>query len=376
MIEAAFPPPDCGWKASSTRHSACGAIVPALHVVALPNLNSLASGPWSVTAVTSSGALPVFANVTEVEAAVVPTTTGGNASDVRAAVAIGVGTSTLLPASGMAVVPVLAVIVRLPERAPAAAGVKTSTAVQLPPGTMLVTQLLVEVNSGLGVAATCVMVSGAVPVLRTTRSCAVLVVATVWVAKSMDVRLTLIVATAIALPVPESVIEGLVVAVDWTVSVAVRVPLADGVNVALSVHDPPAARTTGEPLEHVPPAAKSPALVPVRATPEIVTDPALLLVIVTLAGAGFAFGAPTWVEPKTNDIADAVSDVVAAADGFAIYAAMSAASVDETRPLIGFISGTEPSALRIDCGLVPLRTLFMLDSGFAPWQAFASEQDR
>ena len=101
----------------------------------------------------------MFANVTEVEAAVVPTTTGGNASDVRAAVAIGVGRSTLLPVSGMAVVPVFAVIVRLPERAPAAAGVKTSTAVQLPPGTMLVTQLLVEVNSGLGVAATCVTVN-------------------------------------------------------------------------------------------------------------------------------------------------------------------------------------------------------------------------
>src|SRR5512145_1911837 len=143
---------------------------------------------------------------------------------------MGVGVSTLLPDRATVAGPVLAVTVTLPVLAPAALGVNTTTTLQLPPGSRVPTQVLDAANSGIGAASTCVIVSAAVPEFLTATSCAVLVVAMVCVGNAIELRLSATVAAAVALPMPDNAIDGFVGAFDCTVSVAVRVPTAAGVN--------------------------------------------------------------------------------------------------------------------------------------------------
>ena len=190
-------------------------------------------------------------------------------------------------------------------------------------------------------------------------------VPTVCVANATDVRLSAIDGTGTALPVPEREIAGLLAAFEATVSVAVRVPVADGVNVALSVQLAPGATVTAAPT-HVPVGVKSVAFVPLLLIAVIVRVPAPVFVSVTLAGTGAVLLAATWVAPNASAVAEAEIAGAVAAAGFAIYAAMSAASVELTYPLSGPIFPTELMALMILAGSVPLRTLFMFVSGFGP----------
>jgi len=81
------------------------------------------------------------------------------------------------------------------------------------------------------------------------------------------------------------------------------------VKLAPSVQVAPPATTTGAALTQVPVALKSAAFVPVASTDVMVIDPLLVFVIVVLAGDELALAAPTWVDPKVSDAADAASEV-------------------------------------------------------------------
>src|ERR1700674_5026931 len=137
-------------------------------------------------------------------------------------------------------------------------------------------QLLVRLKSPALVppTETLAMVSGAVPLLVTVTVCAPLVVLIVWLAK---VRLPVLRLTAGAVPVPlNATVCGLPLASSAIETLAVRLPVAVGVKVALIVQLAPTASVLGligQPLLGV----KSPGLVPPTLTLPMVSDAVPLL---------------------------------------------------------------------------------------------------
>jgi hypothetical protein len=290
---------------------------------------SAALVPLIVTAEICSAALPVFVSVVLSPDDGTPTMVVGKFIELLWMDTIGVATATLVPdrETTLGEPGALLVIVNVPARVPAAVGVKVTPIVHEAPALTVPPQVLVAANSGLGDVVTCEMVSAAVPEFFSVTVCVALVVPTVCVAKVKAAGLRSIAGTGAALPVPDNAIAGLLAAFEAMVSVAVRVPVAEGVNVALSVQLAPGATVTVVALTQVPLAEKSAALVPPPVIPEIVRLLEPELVSVTLAGAGIALVDPTCVEPKASAVAVTEITGALAAAGFRMYAAMSAASV-------------------------------------------------
>lgn len=278
-----------------------------------------AFAPPIVTPEICSGALPLFVIVVLSPDDITPTVVIGNATELLCAVTIGDGVSTLMPDSATVAgdPAALLVMVSEPLRGPAAVGTKVILIVHDAPGLIVPTHVLVEENSGLGVVATWVIVSAPVPLFVSVIDCAALAVPTVCVGNVTDPRLSATEGTGAVLPDPESEIAGLLGAFDATVRVAVRVPAADGVNVALSVQLAPGATFTEAPT-HVPVAVKSLAFVPLLMIAVIVRLPAPLFVSVTPAGMGAEFVEATWVPPNAREVADAEIMGAVAAAGLAM----------------------------------------------------------
>lgn len=294
-------------------------MVPAAHVLPVARRKSDAFAPPIVTPVIWSGALPLFVIVVLRPDDITPTVVIGNATELLWTVQIGEAVSTLMPDSATVLgdPAALLVMVREPLRVPAAVGAKVTLIVHDAPGLIVPTQVLVDENSGLGVVATWVIVSAPVPLLVSVTACTPLVVPTVCVANVTDPRLRETDGTGTALPVPESEMAGLLGALDATVKVAVRVPVADGVNVALSVQVAPGATVTEAPT-HVPVAVKSLAFVPLLLIAVMVRVPAPVFVSVTAAGTDAEFVDATCVAPNASDVAEAEIPGAVAAAGFAM----------------------------------------------------------
>ena len=227
----------------------------------------------------------------------------------------------------------------------------------------------VAANSGVGVAAAAVIDTGMVPLLVTVTGRAVLVVPTVCVLKVIDVTLRAMLGVAAVAAVPVNVIAGLVAAFDCSVKVAVRLPAAVGVKVALIVQVPPAATETDAPT-HVPVALNSAALAPVLAIPVMLRAPPPELVSVMLAGDAVEFVTATWVEPNDRVVPDSVMTGPLAAAGLTMNAAMSAACWAETvngafaRNFISFLLAI---AFRIAVAVVPFSIPLSLRLGSGLW---------
>lgn len=123
----------------------------------------------------------------------------------------------------------LSLMVTAPLRIPLSAGVKVTLTVQLAPIPTLVPQLLVCAKSPD--AAMLATVSAASPVFVNMNCLALLVVFTSWLGKAMEETDRL---TNGAMPVPAKLsVCGLLLASSKTVTVAVRLPRSEGVNVTL-----------------------------------------------------------------------------------------------------------------------------------------------
>jgi hypothetical protein len=164
--------------------------------------------------------------------------------------------------------------------------------VQLPPVAKLVPQVLVSAKSPEFVPpiTILVIVKGPVPVLLSVTACALVVVPILVLA---NVR-PLGEAPAIGIPTPDPLSAAVCVEPETLlelsviVSVALRLPGAVGVNVTETVQFAPAAKLLPQALV----SAKSPGLVPVIATPAIVSDPVPELVKVTVCALAVT---PTFV---------------------------------------------------------------------------------
>ena len=131
----------------------------------------------------------------------------------------------------------LSVTLNVPLRGPDAEGVKVTLILQLPPAANVVPQLLVCAKSPL--AEMPVMVSGPVPLFVRVTVCAALVVPMFCPAK---VRLVGDRPAEGTVPVPlRLAVCGLPAALSVTLTVPVRVPVADGVKVTLMLQLLPAA---------------------------------------------------------------------------------------------------------------------------------------
>ena len=135
----------------------------------------------------------------------------------------------------------LSVMEIVPSLEPELIGVNVTLIVQLVPSASELPQLLVcEKSPGfVPPTAMLVMVKVALPVLLSVTTFAELLVPSTWLGNT---RLTGESDTAGAMPVPVSgTVCGLPPALSATLTLAVRVPLAVGVNVTLMDHEPPAA---------------------------------------------------------------------------------------------------------------------------------------
>src|SRR5437660_901588 len=158
-------------------------------------------------------------------------------------------------------------MVTLALREPVAVGVKVTLMVQEAPAAsalQLLGDLLVWAKSPalVPVRAMLLMVRAALPLLVSVTAWAALVVLTCWLPKLRLVGLKLTPGALVPLPLKATVC-GLPLALSVILTLALRVPVAVGVNVTLMVQEAPAANVL-ELLGHVLVWAKSPALVPVR----------------------------------------------------------------------------------------------------------------
>ena len=197
----------------------------------------------------------------------------------------------------------LSLIVTLAPRLPLADGVKVTLIVQLAPAASvlgLMGQVLVCAKSPAFVPATVmlVIVRAAVPLFVSVTDLAALVVPTFWAPKLRLVGFS-VTAGAETVPVPESAtLCGLPAALSLIVTLALRLPVAVGENVTLSVQVAPAASVLGL-SGQVFVCAKSPALAPLTPMLLIVNAAVPLLVSVTDFAA---LVVPTSWLPKLSDV--------------------------------------------------------------------------
>ncbi len=192
--------------------------------------------------------------------------------------------STALPLTAFDAIEAVAV------RVPTAPGVKLNSAVQVAPGasTAFAAHVPETPKSAAAVPVSVVpaSVSGAAPLLLTSTLWPALVLPTVWVANVSAVALSEIAGCAMVVPVPfNATVDGEPAALWAIVRLAVRAPVAAGVDVTLTTHDAFAA--TLPPAMHVVPEAiwNSPAWLPVidNAPSVNAAVPVLLNVIVCAA---------------------------------------------------------------------------------------------
>lgn len=271
-----------------------GATCPALEVgqvvAGLAKAKSPASAPVNAMLVTLRGAPPLLVSVTVCAALVVPMAWLVNVKLVGEGVAVGGVTPVPDRLMTCVVGEASSVSVMVALYAIAVAGVNVTAIVQVLFGAVKPTvELFVQVVPDPGTmaksagfvppSATVLMSSVAVPVLVTVIVCAALVVVWIWFANVTVLELS---ETAGCVPVPVSVnVCGLPVALSATETVAVRAPVALGVNVTAIVHVPLAA-TDPTPTQFVPlegaTSAKSPAFVPVIVTLVIESEDVALFV--------------------------------------------------------------------------------------------------
>ena len=211
--------------------------------------------------------LPVLVTVTNCVALVVPTAWLAKVNEAGERLATG-------PLDVEAPVPVRVAVCGLPValsvaatvavRVPEAAGVNVTLIVQLAPAATDVPHVLLSAKSPplVPVTAILVMLKAALPVFESVIAWAALVVPTFWLANVNEVGDRDAVEVDVETPEPvRAAVCGLPVALSVTVTVAVLVPDAVGLNVTLIVQVPPAATD----VPHVLLSAKSPLLVPVMA---------------------------------------------------------------------------------------------------------------
>ena len=188
-------------------------------------------------------------------------------------------------------VPVLVTVIDA-ERAPAADGVNVTLKVQVAAAATLPAQVDPETaNSAALLLATEEMLTAVPPVLVSVKAWGALAVATVWAAKAKGAGMLRTPGGATTLPVPANVTV-LAPALLLTVSVALRLPTAEGENDALIVHDEPLASEAGQLLV----VGNSATLLLAMLTPEAAAVPVLETVIVVAA-----LVEPTFWAAKVND---------------------------------------------------------------------------
>ena len=314
---------------------------------------------------------PVLVSVKACGAPATPTVCVPKAKDAGTLSTPGVATLFPVPDTAIACglpVPVL-VTVTDAERAPAADGVKVTLKLQLAPAATLPAQVEPEIaNSAALLLATEETLTAVPPVLLSENTCGGPAAPTVWAAKANGAGMlrTPGVATAVPVPVRATVLAP---ALLFTVSVALRLPAADGENDALIVQDAPLASEAGQVLV----VGNSAALLLAMLKPEAAAVPVLETVIVVAA-----LVEPTFCAAKVNDAgatpmtgAPAAGQVGAAA----IQVAMSSRSLAVYLPWKTAISGTPLLiALAILVGLLaPFWILFAPLEGSALWHEFDAQ---
>ncbi len=276
--------------------------LPAAHVP-VPRAKSEDEAPETVMAVKCATALPPLDKLSVCGVLLLPTVRAPKSSVVVLGVQDSTGASTTatpvpLRLSVSGEVAALVVMVRLPDRAPVVVGVKLVLRLQALPADRFAGQLWLRLKS-LPLAERLLMDSVAEPVLVSVTTLAFEAVPTVWLPKAMAAADKLTAGCGVAVPVPESASEALpLLALLAKVRVALRLPVAAGVKPSTSVQLAPAA--TGEAVLQVPPRVKSPAPVPLRASPVKFSAAVPLLVTVT---NWVAPAVPTACDPKLRLVA-------------------------------------------------------------------------
>jgi hypothetical protein len=264
-------------------------VVPQLFVCP----KSLAFVPLMATLATVNGPVPVLLSVTDCAALVVPTVWAANVSEVGETPAVGDVPVPLSVTFWVApTLPELSITCSVALRLPTAVGSNVTEIVQFAPTAKLAAQVLVSAKSAEFVPpiTMLVIVRGPVPVLVRVTVCALVVTPTLMPA---NVRL-LGEAPATGIPTPVPLSEAVCVepvtlpVLSVTVSVALRLPGAVGVNVTEIVQFAPTATLVPQVLV----CAKSPGLVPVMAMLAIVSGPVPELVSVTVCALAVT---PTFV---------------------------------------------------------------------------------
>jgi len=236
---------------------------------------------------------PVLVSVKACGALAVATVWAAKANGAGTLSTPGVATAVPVPDTAIACglpVPVLVTVIDA-ARAPAADGVNVTLKAQLPPAATLPAQVEPEIaNSAALLLATEEMLTAVPPVLVSVKAWGALAVATVCAAKANGAGM-LRTPGATTLPVPANVTV-LAPALLLTVSVALRLPAAEGENDALIVHDAPLASEAAQVLV----VGNSAALLLAMLTPEAAAVPVLATVIVVAA-----LVEPTFWAAKVND---------------------------------------------------------------------------
>jgi hypothetical protein len=248
-----------------------------------------------------TGPVPVFVTVTFCAGLVEFTVCEANVSDVGDTVTVA-GPFTPVPVNVTVwgLPDALSVKVIAPVRVPAAVGLNAIWKVQGVPSTAMPGHCAVVAPVKSPVVTILVNVMATPPLLATSTICVALVVPTVWLANVNEVG-EMEIAPACVPPVPLKVTFcGLPVALSATFNVAVRVPLALGVNNTLIwQYSPPASVPVG--LHIIPELGKgtpkSLAFVPVTVKPAKVTVVVPLFTTVTLIGE---LVVPTFCEGKVK----------------------------------------------------------------------------
>jgi hypothetical protein len=259
-------------------------------------------------------------------------------------------------------VPVLVTVIVV-DRAPVAEGVNVTLKLQLAPTPMLPAQVEPLIgNSAALLPASDEIVTALPPVLVSVNACGALPVPTVCAANAYEAGM-LKAPGATTLPVPDSVTV-FAPALLFTVSVALRLPAADGENAALIVQDAPLASVA----EQVLVVGNSVALLLAMLMPVAAAVPVLdtVMVVAALVDPTFWAAANVYDAGATPTTAVPVTGQVGAA---AIHVARSSKSLAVYLPRKIAISGMVLSiAVRILVGLLaPIRILLVPCEGSALW---------
>ncbi len=275
---------------------------PAAHVP-WPSAKSDAAAPDKVMAVRLAAALPLLVRVSVCPLLLVPTVAAPKSRAVLAGIQASTGANTTaapVPVRAMALGEVLALLVMMmnADLVPTDAGEKTVLNEHELPAGKVAGQVWLKANSA-ELDARPASVRAAEPLLVSVMAFALDVVPTVWLPKDTLPLDKVTAGTGVAVPVPSNVMDALpLLALLAKVKVALRLPVADGVNVSSTLHVPPAAK--GVAVPHVPARAKSLAAAPANVRPLKFSAAVPLLDTVTLCAV---LVPPSTCEPKLSAVA-------------------------------------------------------------------------